>query len=99
MQMIFQLDVPHALYSGKNVMSVAATGAGKTLSFFTALLMACAEGKQKLVIVVTPLNILGLQTQELLEKAKIQAIALNSKTATGVAYNVRCNMHILSVCV
>ena len=52
-----QIKVALALYAKKDVIGVAATGAGKTLSFWIALLMALEEGEDKMIFVVTPLRI------------------------------------------
>ncbi|KAF8319139.1 P-loop containing nucleoside triphosphate hydrolase protein [Amanita rubescens] len=56
-----QIQSALALYSGKDVITCAATGFGKTLTFWIPLLMAMEEGYDKLSIVVTPLNLLGKQ--------------------------------------
>jgi len=45
---------------------VAATGAGKTLSFWIALLIVLEEGEDKMIFIVTPLNLLGKQNVEML---------------------------------
>ncbi|KAF9453743.1 hypothetical protein P691DRAFT_639962, partial [Macrolepiota fuliginosa MF-IS2] len=42
----FQIQVAQAIYSGKNIIGYAPTGAGKTLSFWIAMLMA-KEDKMK----------------------------------------------------
>jgi superfamily II DNA/RNA helicase len=59
----FQVKVVLALNAGKDVVGCAATGAGKTLSFWIPLLMALKEGKDKMIFVVTPLNLLGKQNE------------------------------------
>jgi len=66
------------LYAGKDVVACAPTGAGKTLTFWIPVLMALEEGKDKMSIVVTPLNLLGKQNQEALDKAGIKGIAITS---------------------
>ena len=48
-----------AVYEGKDVIICAPTGAGKTLSFWIPLLVALKDGLDPMVIVVTPLNLLG----------------------------------------
>ncbi|KAG6824263.1 hypothetical protein H0H92_007515 [Tricholoma furcatifolium] len=77
----FQIKVALALRSGKDVVGCAATGAGKTLSFWIALLMALAEGEDKMIFVVTPLNLLGKQNATTLEKAGLRATAVSSENA------------------
>ncbi|KAG6914774.1 hypothetical protein DXG01_015419 [Tephrocybe rancida] len=56
-------------------------GAGKTLSFWIPLLMALEDGFDKMMFVVTPVNLLGKQNKALLEKAGLSAIAVSSKNA------------------
>ena len=56
----YQIKIALVLHAGKDVVGCAATGAGKTLSFWIALLMALADGENKMIFVVTPLNLLGM---------------------------------------
>jgi superfamily II DNA helicase RecQ len=77
-----------ALYAGKDVVACAATGAGKTLSFWIPLLMALEGGHDKMTIVVTPLNLLGKQNVKDLEKAGLSAIAVSSKNASPDTFEV-----------
>ena len=57
----FQIKVAQALYAEKDVVACAPIGAGKTLTFWIPILMALEEGKDKMSIVVTPLNLLGVE--------------------------------------
>ncbi|KAF8995086.1 hypothetical protein BDQ17DRAFT_1251068 [Cyathus striatus] len=82
----YQIKVALALYSGKDVVGCAPTGAGKTLSFWIPLLMALEEGHNKMSIVVTPLNLLGKQNVEMLEKAGISAISITKKNANSSTF-------------
>lgn len=84
----FQIQIALALRRGKNVIGIAATGAGKTLSFWIALLMALEEGRDSMVVVVTPLNLLGKKSVEELKVAGISALAVDSKSATSQAFMV-----------
>ena len=45
----YQIKVALALHTGKDVITCAAMGAGKMLSFWIALLMAMEEGKDKMM--------------------------------------------------
>jgi len=84
----FQIKVAQALYAGKDVVACAPTGAGKTLTFWIPILMALEEGKDKMSIVVTPLNLLGKQNKEALDKAGIKAIAVSRHNATPHTFMV-----------
>jgi len=84
----YQVKTALALYAGKDVIGCAPTGAGKTLSFWIPLLMALKEGREAMTIVVTPLNLLGKQNQELLEKAGLSAIAVSTRNANGETWKV-----------
>ncbi|KAF9488058.1 P-loop containing nucleoside triphosphate hydrolase protein, partial [Pleurotus eryngii] len=66
---LFQIEMALAVYEGYDVVGVAATGAGKTLSFFAPLVMALEEGQKKVIFIVTLLNLLGQQNSEDLNKA------------------------------
>jgi superfamily II DNA helicase RecQ len=84
-----QIKIALALHAIKDVVGVAATGAGKTLSFWIALLMALEEGEDKMIFVVTPLNLLGKQNVEALDKAGLSAIAVSSENANPTTFKVR----------
>ena len=58
----WQVDIGHALYSRKNrvVVSTAATGAGKSLTFWLSIL----AGETGITFIVVPLNVLGQQMSE-----------------------------------
>ena len=84
----YQVKTALALYAGKDVIGCTSTGAGKTLSFWIPLLMALEEGYEAMTIVVTPLNLLGKQNQELLEKAELSAIAVSMRNANRETWKV-----------
>ena len=75
---LWQANVCQVVLEGtRDVISIAGTGMGKTLTFWLPLLFR-PDGIQ---IVVTPLNILGQQNVETLGKAGIQGIFLSADTA------------------
>ncbi|KAF9496577.1 hypothetical protein BDN71DRAFT_1389254, partial [Pleurotus eryngii] len=77
---LFQIQVAMAIYCDwKDVVACTPTGSGKTLSFWIPLIMVQADGLKKLMIVVTPLNLLGQQNVDDLALVHIQAIAINSE--------------------
>ncbi|KAJ7037743.1 P-loop containing nucleoside triphosphate hydrolase protein, partial [Mycena alexandri] len=76
---LWQLKVVRAILKrDKDVASIAATGSGKTLTFWMPLLFV-PDGIQ---IVITPLNILGKQNVDSLAKVGISAITITAETAT-----------------
>ncbi|EMD32167.1 hypothetical protein CERSUDRAFT_21294, partial [Gelatoporia subvermispora B] len=84
---LFQVKVAKSLYEKQNdVVAVAATGSGKTLSFWIPLLMALEDKQDKMVMVVTPLNILGKQNVELLRAAGLNAVAIDANNATNETF-------------
>lgn len=82
---LWQLKVVEALLKrDQDVLCVAGTGMGKTLTFWMPLLFR-PDGIQ---IIVTPLTMLGKQNAASLAKAGIKAIAINSETATPQSFQV-----------
>ncbi|KAJ7214689.1 P-loop containing nucleoside triphosphate hydrolase protein [Mycena rebaudengoi] len=76
---LWQLKVVRAILKrDKDVASIAATGSGKTLTFWMPLLFI----ENGIQIVITPLNILGKQNVESLAKVGISAICITAETAT-----------------
>lgn len=69
---------------GHHVLVIAATGQGKTIPFFATLLFQLSL----ILIIITPLNLLGKQQQDKLKSLGIPAIALNHQTATEEAIKV-----------
>lgn len=87
---LWQLRVVQAvLKHDGDIVSVAATGSGKTLTFWMPLLFI-PDGIQ---LVVTPLNILGKQNVDTLEKVGIKAISMTAETATAENFQVSREYH------
>lgn len=83
---LWQAKVAEAVLKGdKDVISVAATGSGKTLTFWMPLLFR-TEGIQ---LVITPLNLLGEQNVDSLAKLGINAITVTAENATRENFKVR----------
>lgn len=66
------------LQGSRDVICISGTGSGKTLTFWMPLLFR-PQGVQ---VIITPLNILGTQTQQQLQSYGISAIAIRGETAT-----------------
>ncbi|KDQ56405.1 hypothetical protein JAAARDRAFT_690571 [Jaapia argillacea MUCL 33604] len=76
---LWQLQIGEALLKAdKDVVCITATGDGKTLTFWLPLLFS----EDGIVLVVTPLNQLGKQTEAQLGTSGVSCIAVESKTAT-----------------
>ncbi|KAI0741660.1 P-loop containing nucleoside triphosphate hydrolase protein [Daedaleopsis nitida] len=76
----WQCEVALALLRGdKDVICISGTGSGKTLPFWIPLVLR-PNGIQ---LIITPLNILGSQNRQQLEKLGISAINIVAKTATS----------------
>jgi ATP-dependent DNA helicase RecQ len=82
---LWQIKVVRAILKrDRDIVSIAATGSGKTLTFWMPLLFV-PDGIQ---IVVTPLNILGKQNVDSLAKVGISAITITAETATAENFQV-----------
>ncbi|KAI1783376.1 P-loop containing nucleoside triphosphate hydrolase protein [Ganoderma leucocontextum] len=75
---LWQCDVARALLKGEDVVCISGTGSGKTLTFWIPLLFRL-DGVQ---VIITLLNLLGIQNQEELARWKISAIAISGETAS-----------------
>lgn len=76
--------VQQAVKGDKDVVCIAPTGAGKTLTFWMPLLFR-EDGIQ---IVVTPLNLLGTQNVKELASYGIRACDVRAETATPKLFQV-----------
>ncbi|KAJ8519088.1 hypothetical protein ONZ45_g3924 [Pleurotus djamor] len=77
------MEAAKSLYEGHDTVLCAGTGAGKTLTFWIPLLMALEDGRSSsVIIIVTPLNILGQQNASELTSLGIPAVAINGETIT-----------------
>ncbi|KAJ7182544.1 P-loop containing nucleoside triphosphate hydrolase protein [Mycena crocata] len=90
---LWQLKVVRAILKrDRDVTSIAATGSGKTLTFWMPLLFVL-DGIQ---IVVMPLNILGKQNVDSLAKVGISAITITAETATPENFQLWNNKAFMS---
>ena len=81
----WQCEVVLAILKGQDTICIAPTGAGKTLTFWLPLLFS-PDG---IVVVITPLNILGAQNKQKLQQLNISAISIDAENATDVNVTVR----------
>jgi ATP-dependent helicase YprA (DUF1998 family) len=82
----FQITAARQLLAGNDVILAAATGLGKTLSFWIGLVVLqemtklqsdAAQGR--VVLVVTPLVVLGEQNERILKEANLTGIAVDKR--------------------
>ena len=88
---LWQVHICDVILCGQDVILLAATGSGKTLTFWMPLPFRLGG----IQIVVTPLNILSEQNNELLSKLSIEGIFISAKTATECNFRVS----ILVLCI
>ena len=82
---LWQIRVVEAiLRHDKDVVAIAATGSGKTLTFWMPLLFK----KDGIQIVITPLNILGKQSVDSLAGMGIQGVTVTAENATRQTFKV-----------
>ncbi|KXN80635.1 hypothetical protein AN958_09177, partial [Leucoagaricus sp. SymC.cos] len=79
---LFQIETARALYTGRHVIGCAATGLRKDTVVLDTLLMALEEGLDVMIFVITPLNLLGKQNEEVLREAEVEAVAVSRENAT-----------------
>ncbi|KAM6490855.1 P-loop containing nucleoside triphosphate hydrolase protein [Amanita muscaria] len=79
----WQIHVCEAVLHGdRDIISIAGTGMGKTLTFWMPLLFR----PQGIQLVVTPLNILGEQNTLILDRLGIEGIFISAATATDLNF-------------
>jgi len=87
---LWQIRVVEAILKhDKDIVSIAATGSGKTLTFWMPLLFR----KDGIQIVITPLNILGKQNVKSLAVMGIQGITVTAENATRQTFKVSMTCH------
>jgi ATP-dependent helicase YprA (DUF1998 family) len=91
----FQIQIALTIYQKKDIVATAATGSGKTLSFWIPILMVLEDGEDVTEFIITPLNILGKQQIQDLETAGIKAIAVSNVNVNARTFKV-CH-HILII--
>lgn len=81
----WQIRVCEAVLRGdRDIISIAGTGMGKTLTFWMPLVFR----PQGIQLIVTPLNILGEQNTTILDRLGIEAIFISATTATEHNFRV-----------
>ena len=81
---IWQIEVVHMVLDGNDVIMIAATGSGKSFPYWMPLLYI----KHGIVILVTPLKLLGKQFVDMLEKNQLRAVSMTAANATNEVFEV-----------
>ena len=81
---IWQIEVVRMVLDGKDVITIAATGSGKSFPYWIPLLYI----KHGIVILVTPLKLLGKQFVDILEKNQLRAVSMTAANATNELFEV-----------
>ena len=76
----WQIDLCKAQLQGRHIISVAATGSGKTLSYFMPLQFSA----DSVIIIVTALNVLGDQFVGDATRAGLSAVSVNAENDNDV---------------
>src|SRR5271156_4413561 len=81
---IWQIKVVRKVLEGGDVITIAATGSGKSLTYWMALLYI----KHGIVILVTPLKLLGKQFVDVLAKNDLKAVSMTAANAVNELFKV-----------
>lgn len=80
----FQYKLFEAQQSGKNIISIARTGSGKTLTYLMPLILS----KDSIIIIVTALNVLGEQFEREAQAAGYTALSVNGENESDAIFKV-----------
>ena len=81
---LWQIKVVRMILEQWDVIEIAATGSGKSLPYWMALLFI----KNGIVVLVTPLKLLGKQFVEVLEKNELTAISMTASNSNNEIFTV-----------
>lgn len=82
---LWQIKVVRAIMEGDDVITIAPTGLGKSLTYWMPLLFI----KHGITVLVTPLKLLGGQFVEMLQDNMISAVSITAANATNELFEVR----------
>ena len=76
---LWQIQVVRPILAGEDVITIAPTGSGKSLTYWMPLLYI----KHGITVVVSPLKLLGTQFVEMLEDNRISAVSITVANMTN----------------
>ena len=81
---LWQIRVVRAILNGDDVITIAPTGSGKSMTYWMPLLYI----KHGIIVVVTPLKLLGGQFVDMLQGNGISAVSITASNATNELFEV-----------
>ena len=81
---LWQIKVVHKILAQDDDITIAATGSGKSSTYWMPLLFI----KHGVVVLVTPLKLLGKQFVDILAKNIISAVSITATNATSELFEV-----------
>jgi len=81
---IWQIKVVHKVLEGNHAITIAATGSGKTLTYWMVLLYV----KHSIVLLIIPLKLLGTQFVNVLTRNHLKAVSMMAANATNTLFKV-----------
>ena len=81
---LWQIHVVHADLSGDDVITIARTGSGKSITYWMPVLFI----KYGISVIVTPLKLLGSQFAGMLQDNGISVISITAANATNKLFEV-----------
>ncbi|KAF8228481.1 P-loop containing nucleoside triphosphate hydrolase protein, partial [Tricholoma matsutake] len=79
---IWQIKVVCKVLEGNNIITITATGSGKTFTYWMVLLYV----KHSIVLLVTPLRLLGTQFVDVLTRNHLKAVSMMAANATNALF-------------
>ena len=87
---LWQIHVIHAILAGDDVITIAKTGSGKSMTYWMPVLFI----KYGISTIVTPLKLLGSQFAQMLEDNGISTISITAANATNELFDVNLSIRI-----
>lgn len=81
---LWQIRVVRVILNGDDVITIAPTGSGKSMTYWMPLLYI----KHGIIVVVTPLKLLGGQFVDVLQGNGISAVSITASNATNELFEV-----------
>ena len=87
---LWQIHVVRAILTGNEVITIAKTGSGKSMTYWMPVLFI----KYGISVIVTPLKLLGSQFAQMLQENHISAISITAANAINELFEVNLSITI-----